>query len=265
MLSEVGADFDRSAGCFGCVHGRCRGDPAAAVRCWPVLPIHDQDRPDFPPDRPRIDGVVINHVAVVRRRHEQRAVAGLGMAGIPASRTEGSTEEACIAQVPGTGLFGSGRCVLMFGFASQASGPNRLISAFPSSTPQSSPGRPPSGHAIACFGFVFPEHRHQHVEVRGIIEAPAGGVLGGFGDCLANRRLHLIRVRLCQDPVEVKIHGRLVDAVEVLQVRKRDQPALAEPVGLIAPRRCLRPRVIHAQAAAASQRRLGASLARCRG
>jgi len=49
-------------------------------------------------------------------------VGGLGTLSIPASKTERSTEEACMVQVPGTGLFGSGHCVLTFGLASQASG-----------------------------------------------------------------------------------------------------------------------------------------------
>src|SRR5215472_12584449 len=78
---------------------------------------------------------------------------------------------------------------------------------------------------------IFSEHRHQHVEVCGIIEATAGGVLCGFGDCLANRRLHLIRVGLRLDAVEVQIHGRLVDAVKVLQVAECDQPAVTKAVG----------------------------------
>src|ERR1700730_3580425 len=50
------------------------------------------------------------------------AIGGLGMPGIPASRTERSTEEACIVQVPGTGLFASGHCVWTLGVVLQASG-----------------------------------------------------------------------------------------------------------------------------------------------
>ena len=68
-----------------------------------------------------------------------------------------STDEACIVQVPGTGLFGSGHWVVMAGFtfAFQASGtkPNIEIKALPKSEPQSSPGLPPFGHCMASFGF----------------------------------------------------------------------------------------------------------------
>src|SRR5262249_17219930 len=88
------------------------------------------------------------------------AFGGLGISSIPASRTERSTEEACIVQVPGTGLFGSGHCVLTLGvvFFNHASGmwPHSLISAFPRSTPQSSPGRPPLGHSIALPAAIAP-------------------------------------------------------------------------------------------------------------
>src|SRR4029077_5131510 len=69
-----------------------------------------------------------------------------------------STDDACIVQVPGTGLFGSGHCVEIVGltFVFQASGtkPNNEINALPSAAPQSSPGRPPFGHGIASSGFV---------------------------------------------------------------------------------------------------------------
>src|SRR5215472_114053 len=50
------------------------------------------------------------------------AFGGFGMPGIPASRTDRSTEEACMVQVPGTGLFGSGHCVWTLGLVFQASG-----------------------------------------------------------------------------------------------------------------------------------------------
>src|SRR5690348_348251 len=71
---------------------------------------------------------------------------------------ERSTDDACIVHVPGTGLFGSGHCVVIAGFtfAFHASGtkPNIEISALPNAAPHSSPVRPPLGHGIASFGFV---------------------------------------------------------------------------------------------------------------
>src|SRR5262245_45352870 len=62
---------------------------------------------------------------------------GLGKPGCPARRTDRSTEDECIVQVPGTGLFGSGHCVWTLGLVLHASGtkPNRPISAFPRSVP----------------------------------------------------------------------------------------------------------------------------------
>src|SRR5215471_9075966 len=85
------------------------------------------------------------------------AFGGFGMPGIPASRTERSTEEACIVQVPGTGLLGSGHCVETRGLVFQASGtnPKSLTNAAPKAGPQSSPDRK-KGHAIASFGSLLP-------------------------------------------------------------------------------------------------------------
>src|SRR5947209_746950 len=50
------------------------------------------------------------------------AFGGFGKPGIPASRMERSIEDGCMVQVPGTGLFGSGHCVLMLGCVFHASG-----------------------------------------------------------------------------------------------------------------------------------------------
>src|SRR5262249_43715432 len=72
------------------------------------------------------------------------------------SRTERSTEDACIVHVPGAALLGSGHCVVMAGltFVFHASGitPNSEMSALPSAGPQSSPGLPPLGQGIASLG-----------------------------------------------------------------------------------------------------------------
>ena len=48
---EVGADLNGSAGLFGCVHCLYRSNPPAPVRCRPIRLLHDQHRPDLPPDR----------------------------------------------------------------------------------------------------------------------------------------------------------------------------------------------------------------------
>ena len=67
-----------------------------------------------------------------RKKFEPTSTAA--PAGIPASRTDRSTEEACMGQVPGTARLGSGHCVGTLGLASQASGmcPNSFSRASPS-------------------------------------------------------------------------------------------------------------------------------------
>src|ERR1700730_6701605 len=68
---EVGADLNGSAGLFGCVHCLYRSNPPAPVRHRPIRLLHDQHRPDLPPDRLSIDTVVIDDMAVVGRWYEQ--------------------------------------------------------------------------------------------------------------------------------------------------------------------------------------------------
>jgi len=81
-------------------------------------------------------------------------IGGFSILPSVASRTERSTLDACIVQVPGTGLFGSGHCVATVGVVLQASGTNQnsVISVLPSSTPHSSSGRGVPGHGIASSG-----------------------------------------------------------------------------------------------------------------
>src|SRR5205823_9156547 len=84
-------------------------------------------------------------------------VGGLGPFPKAASVTDKSTEEACMVQVPGVGLLGSGHCVVIAGFTFvfHASGtkPKALMSAAPRAGPHSSPGLPPFGQGIASLGF----------------------------------------------------------------------------------------------------------------
>jgi transposase InsO family protein len=68
---EVGADLCGSAGLFGCVHCLYRRDPPASVQRRPIRLLHDEHRPDFPPDRLRVDTVVVDDVAMIGRRYEQ--------------------------------------------------------------------------------------------------------------------------------------------------------------------------------------------------
>src|SRR5262249_5278438 len=54
-----------------------------------------------------------------------------------------------------------------------------------------------------------------------------------FGDRLGERRLHLVGIGLRHDPVEVEVHGRLVDAVEALVVGESKDAIVPERARLI--------------------------------
>src|SRR5262249_8970445 len=84
------------------------------------------------------------------------AVGGPGIFPSATRVADRSTEDACMVQVPGTGLFGSGHCVEIAWFTRvfHASGraPNREMSFDPNSDPHSSPGLPQSGQGMAWVG-----------------------------------------------------------------------------------------------------------------
>ncbi len=67
---EVGPDLNRPVVRFGIIHRSYRRDAAASIGCRPVAWKHNQDRPDFPPDRLSIHLGIVDHVAVVRCRHK---------------------------------------------------------------------------------------------------------------------------------------------------------------------------------------------------
>src|SRR5215471_361831 len=69
--------------------------------------------------------------------------------------------------------------------------------------------------------------------MRRMLEIAAAWILRGFGYHLADWRLHLIRIGLSKFLIEIQVHGWLVDAVEVLQICERDQPVVAEGMGLV--------------------------------
>src|SRR5579863_4434992 len=74
-----------------------------------------------------------------------------------------------------------------------------------------------AGHGVIWIG-VAAEHGDQYIEMRGVFNVPARRVGRGFGHYLANRRLHLIRIGLGLNRVEIEVQCRLVDAVEILEV-----------------------------------------------
>lgn len=59
------------------------------------------------------------------------------------------------------------------------------------------------------------------------------GSLTGSVNRLADRRLHLVGIGLRHDPVEVEVHGRLVDAVEALVVGESKDAIVPERARLI--------------------------------
>jgi len=61
----------------------------------------------------------------------------------------------------------------------------------------------------------------------------ASGILRRLGDRLADPYLHLVRIGLRRNTIEVQIEHRLVDTIEVLQIRECDQPILTKSVRLI--------------------------------
>jgi hypothetical protein len=117
-----------------------RGDAFASVCGRPIALEQHQHRPNFPPDCPSVHTRIVHNMAVIRRGHEYSAVGGPVVLPSATSVSDKSTDEACIVQVPGTGLFGSGHCVVMAGFtfAFQASGrtPKSEINFAPSAGPQ---------------------------------------------------------------------------------------------------------------------------------
>jgi len=80
---------------------------------------------------------------------------------------------------------------------------------------------------------IAAEHRHEDIKMRRVLDVAAGRVGRRFGDDLANRRLHFVRIRLRLDPVEIEVHKRLVDAVEILQIAERDEASVAEALRLV--------------------------------
>src|SRR5437879_4291609 len=91
-----------------------------------------------------------------------------------------------------------------------------------------------TGHCIGrVLIVVHRKHWYEDVQVGRVFDASAGWVLRGLSYGLANWGLHFVWVRLCQNSVEIEIHRRLIDTVEVLQVGKCHQTIVSESVGLI--------------------------------
>jgi len=87
---------------------------------------------------------------------------------------------------------------------------------------------------------------------------PIGSWVGSVTG-LTNRGLHVVRIGLSQDAIEIQVHGWLVDAIKVLQVSERDQAVVAKAIGLIVSELCgcADCRKRHAYASCESQSKAG--------
>ena len=66
-----------------------------------------------------------------------------------------------------------------------------------------------------------------------VFNVSAGRILCGFGDRLANWRLHLSGIGLRQYAIEIQVQRGLVHTVKILQVSKCDQLVVAEAMSLV--------------------------------
>src|SRR4029078_4999346 len=67
---EVGTDFNRPSRSFCCIHFLGRSNATTPIRRWPVILIHHQDWPYFPPDRACGYEVIVYHMTVIRSWQE---------------------------------------------------------------------------------------------------------------------------------------------------------------------------------------------------
>src|SRR6185437_9418879 len=221
---------------FGRVHRSRGGDATRAVRRGPVPGVHDQNGPDFPPDRCGVHPAVVDYVVMVRRWYEYRARRWTGD-----PRHAGQQNR----KVDGRSMHGAGSGYRMARVGTLRRNVGLIEPGFgnmPEETQQGSPQRytaqlpgPPAVRTRHRVGRIFigTEHRHQDVQMRGVLQISSGGVLRELSDRLTDWSLHLVRIRLGQDVVEVEVQQRLIDAVEVLQVGEPDQSAVAKSIGLV--------------------------------
>src|SRR5207237_10532808 len=92
------------------------------------------------------------------------------------------------------------------------------------------PARP---SVIGVLIVINREHWNEDVEMRSVLDVASRWVLCGLGDRLTNWRLHLVRIGLRLPAIEIQIHGGLINTVKVLQIGKRNEPAIAEAIGLV--------------------------------
>lgn len=67
----------------------------------------------------------------------------------------------------------------------------------------------------------------------GVLDAAAGWILGGFGDRLADRRLHLVGIGLRFDPIEIEIQQRLIDSIKILKIREGHKLVVSKALPIV--------------------------------
>ena len=72
----------------------------------------------------------------------------------------------------------------------------------------------------------------------GVLDAAARWILGGFGDRLADRSLHLVGIGLRFDPIEIEIQQRLIDTIKILKIREGHKLVVSKALRLIRSQLC---------------------------
>jgi hypothetical protein len=77
------------------------------------------------------------------------------------------------------------------------------------------------------------KHRHKNTEMSGVLDAAARWILGGFGDRLAHRSLHLVGIGLRFDPIEIEIQQRLIDSIKILKIREGHKLVVSKALPIV--------------------------------
>jgi len=93
-------------------------------------------------------------------------------------------------------------------------------------------------HISGILILVHRKHRYKDIQMCRMFDVSTSRVFCRFGDRLTNRGLHFVGIRLRRNPVEIQVEQRLIDAIEILQVRESDKLVVAETVGLIRRQLC---------------------------
>lgn len=142
-----------------------------------------------------------------------------------ASVTDKSADEACMVHVPGT--------VSLPSLRDCTEQPNQCFSQSTSAQFPTSSAVRVRRSIVRILIVVDGQNWDQHIQMRRMFYLAVSGILRRLGDRLADPYLHLVRIGLRRNTIEVQIEHRLVDTIEVLQIRECDQLILTKSVRLI--------------------------------